>query len=166
MGVAIHVARAKDEASPELEGILAGAVLPVAGGPRPRSGPGVVAAEEMEQRSRSQAHDVERDAGLLTEEAGVMPVAEPDGRETRAFLPEGWLMLAQLRHLLAAENSAVVAQEDNDCGAAGPQRAEPDRVAFGVGQDDPRQLLAKRLLHGEAFLDSPGGLSSEPLRQG
>ncbi len=54
MRIEIDVAGTEDEASAKLEGILAQPVLPVAGGPRSFPGPGVVAAEEMEQRRGSE----------------------------------------------------------------------------------------------------------------
>ena len=144
VGVTIHVACSKNEASAELERIPAGPVLPVAGGPGPFSGPRVVAAEEMEQRSGLEAHGAiclpllvhqegERDADLLTEEAGVMPITEPNGSETRTLVPECLLVLAQLRDVLAAEYSAVMAEEDKDRRAVGPQRDESNLVTFGVG---------------------------------
>src|SRR2546422_9792730 len=56
VGVAVNVAGTEDEASAELEGILANPVLAVACGPRPFPGRRVVAAEKMEQGSGSEAH--------------------------------------------------------------------------------------------------------------
>lgn len=56
MGVAINIAWTKNEGPAELEGILAGLVLPVAGSPGPFPGAGVVAPEEMEQGSGSEAY--------------------------------------------------------------------------------------------------------------
>ena len=53
------------------------------------------------------------------------------------------LMLAQLRDVLAAENSAVVAQE-NDYGCLRlPQRAKMDRTFVGIGESDFVQPGAK-----------------------
>ncbi len=120
MGIPIYVSGTEDEASAELEGVLAGSVLPVARGARLLPGSRVVAAEEMEEGSRSEARraiclpplvDQERasDAGLLAKDARVVPVAQPDGSQTRAFLLEFPLVLAQLRDVLATEHSAVVA---------------------------------------------------------
>ena len=159
MGVAIDVAGTKDKTAAELEGVRtkpanAESLLPVAGGPRPFPGFGVVAAEEMKQRGFSQAggairlpllvdQEREGDAGFLAEEAGILPVTEPDGSETRSLFLEGLLVLAQLRDVLAAEDSAIVAEEDQDRRALSPQRAEPERAAFRVGQDDTRELRAE-----------------------
>ena len=154
MGVAVHIAGTKDEAAAELEGIFAETVLAMSGGSCPVAGCGVVAAQEMEQGSGSQAHcaicfpllvnqEREGDAGLFAEEARVMPVAESDGSETSPFLSEFRLVLAQLRDMLAAEHSTIVTEKDKDCGTAGPEGAESDLAAVAVGQDDPGEPRAE-----------------------
>ena len=56
----------------------------------------------------------EFDAGVFAELTGVDGVAEADGNELSAFLGEFLLVLAQLRNMLAAENSAIVAKKDYD----------------------------------------------------
>jgi len=71
-------------------------------------------------------------------------VTEADGSEARALLPEGRLVLAQLRDVLAAEDSAVVTEEDHDRGAVGPERAESDYAAVAIGEDDRRKGAAER----------------------
>jgi len=45
-------------------------------------------------------------------------------------------VLAQLRDVFAAENSAVVAEEDDDRGLRIPQGAEPYRTLIRVRQRD------------------------------
>jgi hypothetical protein len=47
-------------------------------------------------------------------------ITEADGSQMRTSLPEGRLVLAQLRDVFAAEDSAVVAKEDHDCETLGP----------------------------------------------
>ena len=84
-----------------------------------------------------------------------MPVAQPDGSQARALLLEFRFVRAQLRDVLAAEHSAVMADEDHNCGSISPQRAEPDVMAIKIGQNDARQLSAKRLLHGGSFSIAP-----------
>ena len=51
----------------------------------------------------------ERDAGVFTEHARVIAIAEADGGDVRAFGFERFIVFAQLRDVLAAENSTVVA---------------------------------------------------------
>ena len=162
MGEAIYISWTEDETSAELEGVLAGSVLPVARGARLLSGSRVVTAENMQERSRPEAcraiclpplvnQERESDAGLLAKEARIAPVAQPDGSQARALLLEFPLVRAQLRDVLAAEHSAVMAEEDHNCGSISPQRAEPDVMAIEIGQNDARQLSAERLLHGGSF---------------
>jgi len=50
-------------------------------------------------------------------------------------------VVAQLRDVLAAEDSSVMAKEGDHCGAVGPERAKSDRMSFRVGQDYSRELL-------------------------
>jgi hypothetical protein len=52
-------------------------------------------------------------------------------------------VFAQLRDMLAAEDSTVVPQEDNDGGIGLPQRAEADIAAARFRQHDIRQLCAE-----------------------
>jgi len=100
-------------------------VLAMPGLPRARPGRRVVAPEQVEQRRLPKAgravrpallvdQERERDARLLAERTRVLPVAEPDRRQTSARGTESFLVLAQLRDVLAAEYSAVVPEEDED----------------------------------------------------
>jgi len=80
--------------------------------------------------------------------AGVAGVAEADGGESRVLGAEGLLMFAQLRDVFAAEDSAVVAEEDEDDWMRFPERAETDLVAGSVGESDGRETLAEGFGHG------------------
>jgi hypothetical protein len=144
VGVAVYVAGTEDEASPQLEGVFAEPVLAVTGGARPLPGRHVVAAEEMEQRGIAETDRAirlpplvnqqrEGDAGVLAEQAGVVQVAKSDGGKSRPSFPDCLLVFAQLRDVLPAEHSAVVAEEDEDRGGVGPKGAESNLASFGVG---------------------------------
>jgi hypothetical protein len=50
-------------------------------------------------------------------------------------------VVAQLRDVLAAEDSSVVAKEGAYCRFGGPERAESDRPSFRVRQHYSRELL-------------------------
>jgi hypothetical protein len=89
----------------------------------------------------------EVDSGFLLEKAGVVCIAEADGGERGALFAEGLLVFAQLRDVLAAENSAVVAKEDEDGGIRFPERAEAYRFAEGVGERDAGEPLAEGFGH-------------------
>jgi hypothetical protein len=56
-------------------------------------------------------------------------------------------MFAQLRDVLAAENSAVVAKKNNHCRGLRPKRAKAGGTAIDVGQRDSRQFAAEGLCH-------------------
>jgi hypothetical protein len=58
-------------------------------------------------------------------------------------------VFAQLRDMLAAEDSSIVPQENDDRGFAFPERAQANFPFIGIGQNDVRKLLAKRFFHGE-----------------
>ena len=60
-----------------------------------------------------------------------------------AFPLELGFKFAQLRDVLSAEDSTVVAKEDHDGGSTLPQGAEARRVAIGVRECDSGQLAAE-----------------------
>ena len=80
-----------------------------------------------------------RNAGLFAEDAGVAQIAQTNGGEARPLLLEFLLVFAQLRNVLAAKNSAVMAKKGHDRDAIGPERTQSNPVAFGIGQEDRRQ---------------------------
>jgi hypothetical protein len=77
----------------------------------------------------------------------VTAVAKPHGSYVCALATNYLLFFAQLRDVLPAENSPIVAQKDDHGWIFFPQRAEPDRLSFSVREPDVRQTLAKRLSH-------------------
>lgn len=122
----VLISRREDKAAAKLQRIFAQAVLFVAGGLCAASGLHVVTAQQVEQGSVAQTHglvglalfvDQERelDTGLLAEETGIARVAQANHGNVRAFLLEGRFEFAQLRDVFAAENSTIVAKEDQHC---------------------------------------------------
>src|SRR6476620_272722 len=89
----------------------------------------------------------ELDACLIAEKPGIADVAQSDGGNVRAFLLEFFFECAQLRDMLAAKNSTVVTQEDQDSRTALPQGAQPGCFAFGIGERDSGQLAAIGFRH-------------------
>jgi hypothetical protein len=154
----IAIARSEDEAGSELEGIFPEALLAVARRPGPRSCFGIVAAEEMKQVPRFQLRSSvggplgidqqrERNAGFLAKQAGIVQIAQSNRRQPGSGLLNLVFVLAQLRDMLAAKDSAVVPQEDNYGGIPLPQRAKPDITAASFGQHNIRQLRAESFRH-------------------
>jgi hypothetical protein len=114
-----------------LEGVLPKLVLRIAGPSGPGSRFGVVAPEDVKQISRFQGRGFvgfpfsidqqwKRDTGLITKEAGVMNIAESNRCQRGSGTPEVILVLAQLRDVLAAKDSAVMPKEDDYGGTVLP----------------------------------------------
>ena len=126
--------------------------------PRPR----VVGAKNVKDTGGPQARgairkpllvDQERksDAGFVAKKTGIIPIAEADSGERGSLFAERWFMFAQLRDVLAAENSPIVPEEHNHGRLTLPQRAKPEIAAVRVRQDDVRQCLAQRACHSIVF---------------
>jgi len=131
MGVQINIAGTENETAAELKRIRTQFVLTMACGGSARSSLGVVASNKMQKVRRLEARgaireplriDQERkcDSGLLAEESGIVHIAQTDGREAGALSSELLPVVAQLRNMLAAEDSTVMAKEDDNGGAAFP----------------------------------------------
>lgn len=73
-----------------------------------------------------------------------MGIAESNSSKARACLFKFVLVGAQLRDVLAAEDSAVVAQKDYYGGPVFPERAKPNIAIVRIGQNDWRELFSKR----------------------
>jgi hypothetical protein len=63
-------------------------------------------------------------------------------------------VFAQLRDVLAAEDSPVVTEEDQNCRPLSPERAKADAVTVRIWKRDPSQPAAERFSHAG---HSPGG---------
>jgi hypothetical protein len=170
VGEAVDVAGAEDEGAAELEGIAAEFVLVVAGGFGAIAAFEIVTAEKVEKVGFAEVGEFvglgvlvdeegEIDAGFLLEEAGVVLIAQTYGGEGGSLFAEGLLVFAQLRDVLAAKDSAVVAEEYEDRGVVFPERAEADGVAEGVGERDAGEPVAEGVRHGRHDSGKRGGLS-------
>jgi len=89
---------------------------------RTRSGLGVFAKENVKQIPRFQFRGLVRDPlgihqqrkrypRFLAKDLRISQVAKPDSRKSSPCPPKLLLVLAQLRDMLAAENSTIMAQE-------------------------------------------------------
>ena len=83
----------------------------------------------------------ERDSSLFAKDLGIVCVAQADGGQPSALSAERLFVVAQLRDVLAAEDSSIVAQEGDHRRLVGPERAESHRLSFRVRQDDSCELL-------------------------
>jgi len=128
----VFVAGREDEAAAELQRVFAQAMLFVAGGLSAAAGLHVVPPQKMEQGSVPQFNrfvgfalfvdqEGKLDAGLLAEEFCVVHIAQPDRGQARALPAKLFFKFAQLRDVLAAEDSTVMAKKHYDRGPALPQ---------------------------------------------
>ncbi len=173
----IVIPRSENEAAAELERIFSEAVLAVSRGPGAGPRCGVVAAEKMQQVRRFQAQGTVSDPlgideqgksniGLFAKQAGKVPVAQPDRCERCSGLLESVFVSAQLRDMLAAEDSSVVPQEDNNGRTALPQRAQADLATPSFGQDNIGELCAEGFRHAPIVADCHGRLGIPGKTQG
>jgi hypothetical protein len=108
----------------------------------------------------------ELDAGLIAEEFRVAGIAQSNNSKMCAFLFEFFFECAQLRDMLAAKNSTIVTQEDQDGWSALPQRAQAGCLAVGIGQGNSSQLAAVGLSHAGHSLGRTAGCQAAFLNCG
>ena len=145
VGEEIDVPGPENEAAAKLKRMPAVAMLPVSRASRPFLGPKIVAAEDVKQGSGFQSgravglsllinQQGEANTGVLSETPGVTGVAQPHHRQTGAGRPKPFLAFAQLRDVLVAEDSPIVAEKDHHLRMIGPERAQSNRVSIHVRQ--------------------------------
>jgi len=155
---AIDIARAKNKASAQLERILAKLVLVMASGFSAFAAREIIFSKKMQKIARAKFRGAislapfvhkqrERDAGFFAKNASVMCVTEADGCQRSAFFTEGFFVFAQLRDMLTAKDSTVMAQKNNNRGVLGPKRAEPHRASVRIGQNNFSEPAAQRCVH-------------------
>jgi hypothetical protein len=156
MRVKIAIAGREHEGPAQLKGILAtpGHGLAMAAFLGPRAGGHVVGTKDMKQVGSPQSShaisnalfiDEQRkcDAGLLSEEAAIFLAAQPDGGNADSFMVKLPLVLAQLRDMLAAVDSTIVPQKNDNGRHVGPDSPQPNLIPFGIGQTDAGQLCTQ-----------------------
>lgn len=150
---AVNIPGTEDKAAAELKGVFTQLVLAMSGGFGALPGCGVVSAKKVQQRCLLEVRGTVRlavlinqqregNAGLFAKLACVVIVTQPDGSQGRTLFSKFVLVLAQLRDVLAAEDSAVMAKEDDDRGLAGPERAQSDRLPLRIRQGDGGEAAA------------------------
>jgi hypothetical protein len=146
----VDVAGSEDKAPSQLKRILPRFVLAMAGCPRARARGGVVAAKQMQQVRGFQSCgpisqpllvDQQRkgDPRFLAEKPRVLAVPQADGGQPGSLFFEGFLVLAQLRDVFTAENSAVVPQKNEHRWTARPQGPENYFRSIAIRKSDLSQ---------------------------
>ncbi len=150
VGKQVPISRPKHKSSPELKRIFAHLVLPMSGSAGALASRHVVATQHVENGRAAQPCNTvglplfvdekrERDSCLLPKQPGVIHVAQANGSQARTPLAELRFVLAQLRDVLAAEDSTVMPKKGDHRRPVGPERAQPDLVTLAVGQGDRRE---------------------------
>jgi hypothetical protein len=143
-----------------LHWVFAQAVLAVSAGFGAFAGGYVVFADQMEKSCLFQFDGLigfaalvdqqgEFYSGFFPEGLCVMRIAQAYGGQPGSFIAECRLKFAQLRDVLAAEDSAVMTQEDQDYGMVRPQGAEANVMSVAIGQGDVGEAGAIGLIHGD-----------------
>jgi hypothetical protein len=122
-------------------------VLLMAAGTRALSCRGILAPQEMQKVRRLQFRHAISSAGFVDQKrkgdarffakySRIIAVAQSDRGKGGSFVAEGLLVFAQLRDVLAAKNSAIVAEKNQHGSLSGPQRAKSDFPPFAIGKGD------------------------------
>jgi len=171
----IHVPGPKDEAGAKLKWVLPQFVLRVAGCARSLARFRIVAAQKMKEISGLQLRSAiglpefinqkrKRNACLIAKLAGIDSVSQTNCDNSCTLVANRFLVLAQLRGMLAAENSSIVAQENDDRRLFVPQRSKPDFPSIAIRECDEGQLAAERTNHGAFIMSSAlRGVKQLPL---
>jgi hypothetical protein len=156
--IPVYLARSENKAATKLKRILPQFMLVVASRPRPRAGSGVLAPQHVQKVRVAQSGSViglaflvdqqrKRNACVLPELACIDCISESDGRQIRAALAERLFVCAQLRDVLTAEDSAIVAKEDHYGRLPLPKRSQTDLSRVAIGKNDGRQHCGERAGH-------------------
>ena len=154
VGEAIDVPWAKNEGAAELKRIFPEFVLTMPCRARAIAALEIVAPKYVKHISDSQVGKIvslalfvneqgEVDSRLFLENTRIVAIAEANCCEGSAFVEKSLLVLAQLRDMLAAKNSSIVAKKNDDCWLAFPQRSEANFLAKSVGKNNVCESLAK-----------------------
>ena len=119
----------------------------MAAGTRALSRRGIFTPQKMQEirglqfhRSISLARFVDQkwkgDSRFLAKHSCVIAVAQSNRDKKGSAVAKGLFVFAQLRDMLAAKNSAIVAQKNQHGSLFGPQRAKSDFPPFAIGKGD------------------------------
>jgi hypothetical protein len=89
----------------------------------------------------------EGDARFFTKQPSVIAVAQPHSGKRRTLVPERLLMFAQLRDVLAAKDSSVVAEKNQNGRSRVPQRAKKNLLPIAIGKGDLCEPAAEGFFH-------------------
>lgn len=131
VGEAIRVPWRKNKAAAKLKRIRSQFVLVMPGAASAIAALEIVAAKQMQHIGYAQVCDFvglapfidqqgKVDSRFFPENTCIVAVAKADGCKGSAFFAEGLLVFAQLRDMLSAKNSSIVAKKNDNGGSALP----------------------------------------------
>jgi len=147
VGESVHIAGAEDKTPAELEWVLAQLVLPMSGSFGALARCRIVLSQKVKQRCFAEFRRAiclpllvnqkrESYSGLLTEGAGVVQAAESDCGNARSLAAEFLFVFAQLRDVLAAEDSTPVSEKHQYHWSRCPESAQRNLLPLGVWQSN------------------------------
>lgn len=153
MSKAVNVPWAEDKAAAKLKGIPAQLVLAMSGGFGALPGGGIIAAKKVQHRCLLEVRRAIGLAALINQQgkgnpgffaklARIVIVTQPNGSEACTLFAKFLLVFTQLRDVLAAEDSAVMAKEDDYRGLAGPERSQLNGTPLRIRQGDGSEPAA------------------------
>ena len=128
----VDIARPKDKTTTQLEGISAELMVRVPSGFGASASLGIVASQQVKQVRALKFHgeigfplfvneERKRNARFFAESAGIDAIPQAHSGQVRTAVAEDLFVGTQLRDVLAAENSTVMAQENYHGRLADPQ---------------------------------------------
>jgi hypothetical protein len=132
VAIQIDIARSKNKAPTKLKWVSTQPMLTVSGHPRTLPPACVLASQQMEERGALQPrrsvslalfiHQQRKlDTSFHAKSPSVIKVAQPNRCQPCSLFQKCLFVIAQLRDMLAAEDSSVVTKEHNDCRTVFPQ---------------------------------------------
>ena len=123
------------------------------------AGKRIVLAEEMEERGFLKTQSAislpllvnqkwKGDAGFFAEGTSILGVPQANGGKPRSLVFEFVLVFAQLRDMVAAEDSTIVAKKDHDRRPVRPQRSELHWFSIHIREGYAGELAAEGFVHG------------------
>jgi hypothetical protein len=162
MGKPVDVAGAEDKTAAQLERVSAEFVLRMARGFGAGASLCIVASQHMKQICPIEFHSGigfaffvneqrKGDARLLPKSACVDAISQSHCRQVRSTVVEGLFVRAQLRDVLAAENSTVMTKENHDRWLANPQRTDAKLSAVTIGKGNHGKPAVEGSVHCTTF---------------
>jgi hypothetical protein len=151
VGEHVDIAGTKDETAAQLERILSQFVLLMTARTGALPALEIVAPKNMKQVCAPQSCDFicfslfineqgKLDAGFFLKNSRIVAVPQADCCQGRTLLEKELLVFAQLRDVLAAENSSIVPKKHHDGGSMLPQSPQANLISTGVRENNACKL--------------------------